>query len=280
VDSTARNRAIAAFRDGRLLWLWNFNVLLEGFDAPTASIIAIARPTRIRSLYAQMIGRGTRPHPSVLRFLDAPVYDENGSNGRREAIAASPKPCVRVLDYTGISAYLKLCWAGAIMAGRYDEEVVLMARQRILGEGGAVDIEEALEEAERVRDDADAHRAWMESQHMHVKAKAMWTGEEVDPFDVFGIGRFAHRQDSRRPTFKLIRFLTRMGVPTSAETTFEEARRLIVTVRNRMDRGLCTFKQAAVLREYGHPTDVSKEQATQIIDGIAAAGWPRPERMD
>lgn len=56
----------------------NCAVLTEGFDEPSVSCIAIARPTRSRPLYQQMVGRGTRQ-----------------SIGKRDCL---------VLDLVGISA--------------------------------------------------------------------------------------------------------------------------------------------------------------------------------
>lgn len=55
-----RARALADFRAGRVQALTNVGVLTEGFDDPGVSAIAMARPTRSESLYAQCVGRGTR----------------------------------------------------------------------------------------------------------------------------------------------------------------------------------------------------------------------------
>ncbi|PJF39385.1 MAG: hypothetical protein CUN54_08835, partial [Phototrophicales bacterium] len=41
----------------------NVAVLTEGFDAPATSAIFLARPTRSRVLFTQIIGRGLRPFP-------------------------------------------------------------------------------------------------------------------------------------------------------------------------------------------------------------------------
>lgn len=38
----------------------------------------------------------------------------------------------------------------------------------------------------------------------------------------------------------------------------------------------CTQKQANILQEFGYDTNVSFQQASQIIDGIARNGWQRP----
>lgn len=55
-----RHRLIEDFHTGRLRVLTNCMLLTEGFDAPQTSCIIQARPTQSRSLYMQMIGRGTR----------------------------------------------------------------------------------------------------------------------------------------------------------------------------------------------------------------------------
>ena len=60
--SRHRDQAIARFRahDGSLMVLVNFGVLTTGFDAPKASAVVIARPTKSLVLYSQMVGRGIR----------------------------------------------------------------------------------------------------------------------------------------------------------------------------------------------------------------------------
>lgn len=70
-----RERILADFRRGRLNAITNVGVLTEGFDDPGVSCIAMARPTRSESLYAQCVGRGTRLSPGktdclVLDFVD------------------------------------------------------------------------------------------------------------------------------------------------------------------------------------------------------------------
>lgn len=57
-----RRAALEALRSGRASVLTNCNLLTEGFDEPSVDCIVMARPTKSRLLYAQMIGRGTRLH--------------------------------------------------------------------------------------------------------------------------------------------------------------------------------------------------------------------------
>lgn len=70
-----RAKALADFRAGHTHVLTNVGVLTEGFDDPGVSAIAMARPTRSESLYAQCVGRGTRLAPGktdclVIDFVD------------------------------------------------------------------------------------------------------------------------------------------------------------------------------------------------------------------
>lgn len=64
----------------------NCAVLTEGFDEPTIDCIVVARPTKSRPLYIQMIGRGTRIHPAK---SDCLILDLVGVTSRHEIVTAS-----------------------------------------------------------------------------------------------------------------------------------------------------------------------------------------------
>jgi superfamily II DNA or RNA helicase len=49
--------------------LCNAMLLTEGWDCPSCDCVVVLRPTKIRSLYAQMIGRGTRLSPGKENLL-------------------------------------------------------------------------------------------------------------------------------------------------------------------------------------------------------------------
>jgi ATP-dependent helicase IRC3 len=70
-----RVETLRLFREEKLMALTNVGVLTEGFDDPGVSCIAMARPTKSESLYAQCIGRGARLAPEktdciILDFVD------------------------------------------------------------------------------------------------------------------------------------------------------------------------------------------------------------------
>jgi ATP-dependent helicase IRC3 len=58
-----RRATLAAYSRGELTVLANCAVLTEGYDEPRTDCVVVARPTRSRALYTQMVGRGTRRHP-------------------------------------------------------------------------------------------------------------------------------------------------------------------------------------------------------------------------
>ena len=55
-----RKAYVRMFREGEIRALCNYNVLTTGFDAPKTDTVFIARPTRSRIVYQQMVGRGLR----------------------------------------------------------------------------------------------------------------------------------------------------------------------------------------------------------------------------
>ncbi len=73
-----RSRILRDFRAGALRAVTNVGVLTTGFDAPGVDLIALLRPTRSKSLFVQIMGRGMRitegkDHCLVLDFSDTSV---------------------------------------------------------------------------------------------------------------------------------------------------------------------------------------------------------------
>jgi superfamily II DNA or RNA helicase len=64
-----RTEKLARFSSGETQILVNATLLTEGFDEPSIECVIILRPTKIRSFYAQMVGRGTRIHPGKENLL-------------------------------------------------------------------------------------------------------------------------------------------------------------------------------------------------------------------
>lgn len=72
-----RRSTLAAFSAGEIDVVTNCNVLTEGFDEPRVDCVIMARPTRSKLLYAQMVGRGTRLYPSKKDLMVIDVADNS-----------------------------------------------------------------------------------------------------------------------------------------------------------------------------------------------------------
>jgi superfamily II DNA or RNA helicase len=81
-----RHRTLDAFKRGDIRVVSNCMVLTEGYDEPSLDCIIIARPTKSRPLYTQMIGRGARPWPGK---NDCLVLDLVGSTTRHDLVTTA-----------------------------------------------------------------------------------------------------------------------------------------------------------------------------------------------
>jgi superfamily II DNA or RNA helicase len=174
---------VKGFKAGQYQYLFNCAVATEGFDAPVTSTVAIARPTKSRSLYAQMCGRGTRVLPGVVDHLEG----EDKAAERRAAIAASKKPRMRVLDFVGNAGKHSLVGPVDVLGGDYTEEEVKAAKAKMRdefadGDGQARDVHKALKEA---RNELKALAARMQAAKAKVKAQVT----SFDPFTTLGLER-------------------------------------------------------------------------------------------
>ena len=83
VNGESRDRAeiLEAFDRGSYNVLCNSMLLTEGWDCPSVDCIIVLRPTKVRSLYSQMVGRGTRLYPGKDHLL---LLDFLWHTGRQE----------------------------------------------------------------------------------------------------------------------------------------------------------------------------------------------------
>jgi len=72
-----RRSTLARFSAGEIDVVTNCNLLTEGFDEPRVDCVIMARPTRSKLLYAQMVGRGTRLHPVKKDLMVIDVADNS-----------------------------------------------------------------------------------------------------------------------------------------------------------------------------------------------------------
>jgi len=269
-DKDIRRNVLRNFAAGNLQFVCNVGCLTEGFDDAGVELIVMGRPTKSRSLYAQMIGRATRPAEVIAHALN----DAPSNEARRGMIAASCKPSCEVVDFVGNSGKHKLCTSADVLGGKVSEEAVEAALRRVREAGAPVDMAQALDEAqaeiERRRQVEAARRAAM-------VARAKFTATRVDPFDVFDItpqrerGGDARRQLSEKQTA----LLQKNGIDP-ASTPYWQAMQFLDEIFRRYDGKLASLKQEAVLKRQGFVAPMRREEAKKAIDGIALRqGWRR-----
>jgi hypothetical protein len=71
VDGSSKDRAeiLSEFSAARSGIISNAMLLTEGYDEPSIDCVVCLRPTKIRSLYCQIVGRGTRVYPNKDHLL-------------------------------------------------------------------------------------------------------------------------------------------------------------------------------------------------------------------
>lgn len=90
-----RRAILSRFRSGETAVVSNASVLTEGFDEPAVDCIVMAKPTRSRPAYIQMLGRALRLFPGK---TDALIIDLVGSTTRHDLVTSAtllgldPKP--------------------------------------------------------------------------------------------------------------------------------------------------------------------------------------------
>jgi superfamily II DNA or RNA helicase len=264
-----RREILERFAKGELRILCNVGVLTEGFDDPGVEVVVIARPTKSRALYAQMVGRGTRPLPGV---IDGILTKED----RIAAILSSGKPSVEILDFAGNSGRHKLVTTADILGGKMSDEVVERALRKVAAstKPGGADMAEALAQAElELHDERKKAEA---RERAKLQAKAKYQTKQVNPFDVLNIepGRERGWEQGKQLTEKQANLLRGQGI-NPEDRSYHENKRLLDELFRRWDSNMCSFKQARILQKYGYPTDCDRDTAKAVIDGLAANGWKR-----
>ena len=258
------------------------NVATEGFDCPDIDVVVMGRPTKSRALYAQMVGRGTRPLGGLVDGLE-------DADERRAKIATSAKPFLTVLDFVGVTGRHRLVTEADILGGRYSQEVVDLAREIIERESSsdkphdvkavlersAEEIERRKEARERAKREADLKAARMAKYMPRAIYKL---SKPEDALRLVGATpwRVKPWDAKREPSAKMAALLRRNGLEPD-KFTYTQARQMVGIILKRWKLGLCTLKQARLLAKYGYdPKSMTKDQATRTIDAIKANRWRRP----
>ena len=109
--------------------------------------------------------------------------------------------------------------------------------------------------------------------------RAKYTTTSISPFDVFGVHQWEPKawDSNRQLSEKQQALLARQGVDPMS-VNYSEGKQIIAEMIRRWDAGLCSFKQARLLKKYGQPTDVTREEASRLINEIAKTHWQNMRR--
>ncbi|KAG1825879.1 P-loop containing nucleoside triphosphate hydrolase protein [Suillus subaureus] len=87
--ASERHALITAFKAGKYPVLVNCAILTEGADIPNIDCVIVARPTRSRNVFAQMIGRGMRQSPLTGK-VNCRIIDFVDSTNRVAGVVSTP----------------------------------------------------------------------------------------------------------------------------------------------------------------------------------------------
>jgi superfamily II DNA or RNA helicase len=272
-DKDERAKILRDFRDGIIQVVCNCGVLTEGFDDAGVEVIVMARPTKSRALYAQMMGRATRPLPGVVDGPKSPM-------GRRMAIRNSAKRQCVILDFCGNSGRHKLITTADILGGKVSDVAIESAIIRAKQSGQRMKMSEVLKEEEEKAQEIEKRRLEREARRANLVVKASYSAQSVNPFDLLGIRPVKSRgwDSGKQFSEKQAAMLKRNGADPNT-IGYAQGKQLLTVIGKRIENHLCTVGQAKTLAKYNVPdaTNITFEHASKIIDAIAKNGWKKPE---
>lgn len=257
-NSADRSNILKDFDEDKYNVLCNSMLLTEGWDCPSVDCIIVLRPTKVRSLYCQMVGRGTRL-----------------SEGKTELL---------LLDFLWHTERHELCRPAHLICSN-DEVAEQMTKNLAENAGCPVDIEEAEKEASE--DVVTQREEALAKQLEEMKKRKR---ELVDPLQ-FEMSIQAEDLTSYVPSFgwemapptnKQISALKKLGIFPDEIDNAGKATLLLERLSKRKDAGLTTPKQIRFLESKGfqHVGTWQFENAKKLIGRIAAYGWKIPKGID
>lgn len=256
VNGNSQDRAeiLADFEVGKYNVLCNSMLLTEGWDCPSVDCIVVLRPTKVRSLYCQMVGRGTRLFPGKDHLL--------------------------LLDFLWHTERHELCHPASLICS--NEEVAQKMTENLEEAAGyPVDIEEAEQKAS---EDVVAQREEALAKQLAEMKKRK--KKLVDPLQ-FEMSIQAEDLSGYVPAFgwemgppsdKQKSTLEKLGILPDQIENAGKAAKLLDRLDKRRNEGLTTPKQIRFLegRGFQHVGTWQFDTARKLIDRIAANGWRIP----
>lgn len=252
-ESNDRAYVLKAFEEGQYNVLCNSMLLTEGWDCPSVDCVIVLRPTKVRGLYCQMVGRGTRLSPGKNHLL--------------------------LLDFLWHTERHELCRPAHLICE--SPETVQKMTENLEKAGCPIDIEEAAEQAES---DVVAQREEALAKQLAEMKKRK--RKLVDPLQ-FEMSIQAEDLSSYVPAFgwemsppspKQISNLEKLGIFPDEIGNAGKATKLLERLAKRRSEGLTTPKQIRFLESKGftHVGTWMFDDASHLINRIAANNWMVP----
>lgn len=249
-DSDDREQILSDFAEGKYNVLCNSMLLTEGWDCPAVDCIVVLRSTKVRALYCQMIGRGTR--------------------------LAEGKDHLLLLDFLWHTERHELCRPACLIAET--QEVAEKMTEQIAAAGCPVDIEAAEKTAsEDVVRDREAALAEKLEKMKKRKSKLVDPMQYAMSIQDNGlcdyVPSFGWEQNPVSDSQK--KALESRGIDPEAVDTAGRAEKILRSCAQRQVAGLATPKQIRRLEKYGflHVGSWPFEAASKMIQRIACLGW-------
>lgn len=254
-QSENREQVLKDFAAGKYNVICNSMLLTEGWDCPDVDCIVCLRPTKVRSLYCQMVGRGTR--------------------------ICKGKDNLLILDFLWMTEKHELCRPADIICT--SKEVSEKMTKNLEEEAGQeFDIEEAEEKAESdvLRDREEALAAQLEAMKKRKRKLVDPLQFEMSISDEdLALYQPSLGWEMGPPTENQINALEHYGIfPDEIECAGKAALILDKLAKRRFE-GLATPKQIRFLESRGflHVGTWSFDSANNMISRVANNNWRIPE---
>ena len=253
-DSQDRAEILADFESGKYNVLCNSMLLTEGWDCPSVDCVVVLRPTKVRSLYCQMVGRGTRLSPGKEHLL--------------------------LLDFLWHTERHELCHPASLICD--NEEVAQKMTENLEEAAGCpVDIEEAektaSEDVVAQREEALAKQLAEMKRRKKKLVDPLQFEMSIQAEDLSGYVP-AFGWEMGPPSDKQKATLEKLGILPDQIENAGKAAKLLERLDKRRNEGLTTPKQIRFLegRGFQHVGTWQFDTAKKLIDRIAANGWRVP----
>ncbi len=256
-ESEERESILRDFEKGKYNVLCNSMLLTEGWDCPSVDCVIVLRPTKVRALYSQMVGRGTRLSPGKDHLL--------------------------LLDFLWHTERLDLCHPADLICE--DREIAQKMTETVNDAGAAVDIMEAEQQAQSdviaQREEALAKTlSEMRTRKRKLVDPLQYAASVQDPELSSYVPAFGW--EAEKPSDRQKKELEKYGIFPDEIQSAGEAQKLLDRIAERRGKGLTTPKQIRFLESRGflHVGTWSFDAAKTMIDRIAAGGWRIPRGID